>query len=537
MARPARKRLAIAAAAAAGALAAQVLLMTFAPYLLSEASFAVGFASLALTVTAVRAFALGRAASRYAERNLAHSAALQILTEIRVGVYEGLERITPGWEPERRAGDVLARLDADVDSLDAYFVRGLIPSTAAAVAGALACLVLAVLYPPLGVALAGALLAVGVAIPLLSRRAAGEPGADMVAARGKLHAELTDTIAGMADLVAYGATESALERVAAAGEASARASCRLGQIRRSATATGVAVAGLAAIACLWLAIPAVVGGELRAVLLATVPLVALASFEGVVPLGDAYRQNEVSRAAATRTFALIDSPPTVSEPAEPLPAPAPGPIRFEAVSFSYGSTSANVLDDLSFELSPGARFGIMGPSGAGKTTVTQLLLRFRDPIGGTITIGGIDLRRYASEDVRALIGVVPQHPYLFHSTLRDNLLLADGSATDGELARACEKAQLGSWLAALPNGLSTMVGEGGHALSGGERQLVAIARLFLRAAPIAVLDEPTANLDAVTERAVIGEISDFAEGRSLVVISHRPEPMSLADDIVELSTR
>ncbi len=529
LARPHRWWLALAILAAAGALIANVLLMTAAPYLISRAAIVVEFAALSLAVTAVRAFALSRAGLRYVERLVTHVTALRIITTLRVAIYEGLERLSPGGLPERRTGDVLARVDADVHTLNDFFVRGIVPPAAAAAAIAVAAVVLATLNPVLAATMFVAAAVAGLVVPLSARAASRRTAARLIEARGSLHAELTEQIHGMADLIAFGAAPDALADTASIGAELDLVQRRLHRIGASASATVVLVSGLAAVIVLAEAIPLVRDGSIQGVLLAIVPLVTLAAFEGVLGLGEAFRQIEVSRAAATRTFELMDAPPVVVEPAAPVTPPSSTYIRFEHVSFRYAPDTRDVLDDLSFDLVGGEHLALVGPSGAGKTTVASLLLRFWEPTAGHIEIGGVDIAATSSEDVRALIGVVPQDPYLFNGTLRDNLLLADGSADDERILDACRRAQLGAFIEALPRGLDTAVGENGRTLSGGERQRVAIARLYLRNAPIAILDEATANLDPKTERAVIGELGAFTTRKTAIVITHRSALLELAD--------
>jgi ATP-binding cassette subfamily C protein CydC len=262
--------------------------------------------------------------------------------------------------------------------------------------------------------------------------------------------------------------------------------------------------------------------------------VAFAAFEAVQPLGDAFQQTELARSAAVRTFELMDAAPAVADPADPLPAPTRADVELSDVRFRYGAHEPWVLDGISLSLPRGARLAITGPSGAGKTTMVNLLLRFWDPWSGAVLVGGRDVRAHRAEDVRALFGVVPQRIYLFQGTLRDNLLLADGDADDARILEACRRAELGDVLAALPDGLDTLVGQDGLTLSGGERQRVALARAFLREAPILILDEATANLDAGTEARVLDAVRSFAEDRTLLVISHRPGPLELADRVVTL---
>jgi ABC-type multidrug transport system fused ATPase/permease subunit len=206
------------------------------------------------------------------------------------------------------------------------------------------------------------------------------------------------------------------------------------------------------------------------------------------------------------------------------------------VGFRYATGAPLVLDDLSFRLTAGAHLGITGPSGAGKTTIVSLLLRFFDAETGAVLIGGSDVRRYRSDAVRDLIGVVPQQVFLFNATLRDNLLVADGAADDNRIADACARAELQDLLDRLPSGLDTLVGEDGFQLSGGERQRVALARALLKDAPILVLDEATANLDAATEDRVLRQVRTFARDKTMLVISHRPAPLGLADQVLDLGS-
>jgi ATP-binding cassette, subfamily C, bacterial CydC len=535
LAAPVRWWVLLAALASFGALAANVALMAAAPYLISKATLVTGFAALAVAVTAVRAFAIARASLRYSERYVAHLAALRVLTQIRVWLFRAIEPLAPGGLRGFRGGDLLARTVADVDTLDAFFVRGIVPPAAAILTVVLACAILGAVAPLLGLVALAFLALGGLALPLAARRRARRPSERLIRARADLHAGLAGDLAGLADLTAFGRADRLASDLGIHSRSMGREQHTLASVRGASAAAGSILAGFAGLTVLALAIPSVRDGSVDGVFLASLPLVAFAAFEAIQPLGDAYREVELSRAAAVRTFEIADAPAPVTEPVHALPLPSHPSVELRHVRFRYDERSPLVLDDLSLSLRPGEWLGLTGPSGAGKTTIVGLLLRFADAGSGAVLLDGVDVRRFGSEEVRARVGVVPQQVYLFNGTLRDNLLVADGGADDTQIDRACELAGLGPFVRSLPSGFDTLVGDDGLKLSGGERQRVAIARAFLKDAPILIMDEATANLDAGTESEVLANVRVFARGKSVLVISHRPAALELADRVITLT--
>jgi ATP-binding cassette subfamily C protein CydC len=525
----------LAVLASFGALAANVALMAAAPYLISKATLVTGFAALAVAVTAVRAFAIARAALRYSERYVAHLAALRVLTQIRVWLFRAIEPLAPGGLRAFRGGDLLARTVADVDTLDAFFVRGIVPPAAAILTVAVACSILGAVAPLLGLVALAFLALGGIALPLAARRRARRPSERLIRARADLHAGFAGDLVGLADLTAYGREERLAADLGRHSRSMGREQHTLASVRGASAAAGSILAGLAGLTVLAMAIPSVRDGSIDGVFLASLPLVAFAAFEAIQPLGDAFREVELSRAAAVRTFEIVDAPAPVTEPVHALPLPSHPSVELRQVRFRYDESSPLVLDDFNLSLRPGEWLGLTGPSGVGKTTIVGLLLRFVDAGSGTVLLDGVDVRRFRSEEVRSRIGVVPQQIYLFNGTLRDNLLVADGGADDTRIARACERAGLGALVRSLPSGFDTLVGDDGLKLSGGERQRVAIARVFLKDAPILILDEATANLDAATESEVLANVRVFARGKSVLVISHREAALELADRVITLT--
>jgi ABC-type multidrug transport system fused ATPase/permease subunit len=283
-----------------------------------------------------------------------------------------------------------------------------------------------------------------------------------------------------------------------------------------------------------LAIPLVTDGRLDGVLLAVIPLVAIASFEATLPMTQAFQHVDASREAAARLFELIDAAPEVVDP--PMPA-RPGPshaVEVRDLHFRYAPDEPFVLDGLDLRIPDGGSLALVGPSGSGKTTLVNLLLRFRAWDEGRILLGGTDLRDLAQDDVRGAIAVVPQRIDLFDASVRANLELADAELTDERMVAACRAAAIQEVIEALPEGYDTRIGEDGVRLSGGERQRLAIARALVKDAPILVLDEPTANLDAATEQRVLDGLAGAMVGRTTLVITHRETVAARMDGVVRI---
>jgi ABC-type multidrug transport system fused ATPase/permease subunit len=283
------------------------------------------------------------------------------------------------------------------------------------------------------------------------------------------------------------------------------------------------------------AVSASAAGSLDPVLVATLALLALASFDAVAPLTAAARELSATVASGRRVLALVDRAPVIRDPGSPLPAPLRGSVvALEGVTARYAVADEAVLRDVDLTLAPGRKVALVGPSGAGKTTVTRLLLRFLDPERGRVTIAGRDIRDYAQADVRRHFAIAGQEAYVFDSTIRENLRLARPEATDAELHAVLHRARLEDWIASLPDGLDTPVGEEGSRLSGGQRQRLTLARALLADAPVLVLDEPTAHLDPETAEAVMDDVLAAAGDRMVLLISHRPEGLERMDEVIAL---
>ena len=211
----------------------------------------------------------------------------------------------------------------------------------------------------------------------------------------------------------------------------------------------------------------------------------------------------------------------MTDPARPAGRPIAYDLDIRHLTFRYGPDNRPALDDVSLSIPAGGRLGVIGVSGAGKSTIANLLLRFWDYGDGEIRIDGRDLHEYRMDDVRSWIGVVDQRVHLFNGSIRDNLAVADADATDADMEAVCRTAQLHDFISGLPNGFGTRIGQGGLQLSGGQRQQLAVARMILKAAPIVVLDEATSHLDEATERRLLDSLEPFLARRTVLIISHR----------------
>ncbi|WP_236257892.1 thiol reductant ABC exporter subunit CydD [Streptomyces hygroscopicus] len=676
-ARGTRGRFALALLLGSLALVSAVGLMAVSGWLISRAVQQPPVLYLMVAVTATRAFGIGRAAFRYAERLVSHDAVLRVLADLRVAVYRRLERIAPAGLGRTRRGDLLSRLVADVDTVQDYFLRWLLPVGSALTVSVASVGFLTWVLPGAGAVLAAGLLVAGVGVPLVSGALARRAERRLAPARGALSAQVVDLLAGTAELTVAGALPRRLDALRRADGALTRIA------RRAAAATG-AGAGLSALICgltvaaaAWLGVSAVADGRIHGVWLAVVVLTPLAAFEAVAGLPLAVQHRQRVRRAAERVYEVMDEPLPAREPGqarvveprcgqgrreeplggrawgekarcgqarreEPLggrawggeahggqawgedarcvqarcgeadgeetwgeeahggqgrvaesrggqawggealggqargedarcvqarcgeadgeetwseesrgcqgrcgeadgegtwgeePPDTPYPLVLRGITARHPGQAAPALDGFGLELRPGHRVAVVGPSGAGKTTLAQVLLRFLDAEGGTYTLGGRNAAALDGDAVRRLVGLCAQDAHVFDSSLRENLRLARTGASDGELRAALAEARLLDWVDGLPDGLDTLVGEQGARLSGGQRQRLALARALLADFPVLVLDEPAEHLDLPTADALTADLLSATRGRTTVLITHRLAGLDAVDEVIVL---
>ncbi|KPH99137.1 ABC transporter, CydDC cysteine exporter (CydDC-E) family, permease/ATP-binding protein CydD [Actinobacteria bacterium OV450] len=535
VARPWQGRFRLGLLLGALAVGCSVGLMAVSGWLISRASEQPPVLYLMVAVTATRTFGIGRAVFRYAERLVSHDAVLRMLAELRVSVFRRLERIAPAGLREQRRGDLLARLVADADSLQDYWLRWLLPVGTAVLVGTGSVAFTAWLLPGAGAALAFGLLAAGVGVPLVSGACARRAERQLAPARGELATRVADLLTGTAELTVAGALPGRKDAAKDGDRTLTAIAARTAAAGGLGAGLTALVCGLTMVACAALAAGAVHDGRLSGVAMAVAVLTPLAAFEAVNGLPQAVQYRQRVRRSAERIHEVIDAPVPVVEPERPAGMPAsPFPLRLTGLAARHPGQERDALHGLDLTLEAGRRVAVVGPSGAGKTSLAQVLLRFMDLHQGTYTLGGTDARSLDSDGVRRIVGLCAQDAHLFDSSVRENLRLARPGASEEQLRQALAAARLLEWADGLPDGLDTLVGEHGERISGGQRQRLALARALLADFPVLVLDEPAEHLDLATADALTADLLAATEGRTTVLITHRLAGLEAVDEVLVL---
>ena len=515
-------------------IAAGIGLLTTSAYLIARAALHPSIAELQVAIVGVRFFGITRGVFRYLERLQTHDTAFRLLARLRVWFYKHLEPLAPALLLTQRSGDLLSRIIADIETLQHFFLRVIVPPGVAIAMISAVTFFMSRFDIWLSVQLLFFLLFAGLVIPMLTNRMARPFGEREVELRSDLNAALVDGVQGNADILAFEQGPSHLDLVfnLTTGIAGTR--------ERNAWIAGLSIGlvglatNLAVMATILRAVPLVQFEMLEGYLLAVVVIATIASFEAVAPLPDAFQHLESSLTAARRLFEIVDVPPAVADSESHYPMPESTQIHASKLTFRYTNALPPVLREINFDVTPGRIIAVIGPSGSGKSSIAHLLLRFWDYSEGQILLGGTDLRSIKLEELRSLFSVISQDTYLFHGSIRDNLLFAKPDAGDAEIFAALEQAQLLAFVHALPHSLDTPIGERGLMLSGGERQRLAITRALLRDAPIWIADEPTANLDPLTEHEVMRSLKDLMRQRTSLLLTHRLIELEDVDEILVL---
>jgi ATP-binding cassette, subfamily C, bacterial CydC len=530
---PTRKTL-IGGLLGGAATASGIALTATSGWLIVRASTEPIILTLLVAIVAVRTFGIARPFFRYLERLVSHDAALDDLAVRRTSVYAALVPLTPARLGRRSRSSVLTGVVDDLTDVVEAQVRVTVPLISSALAGLVAVLLTAWFDPAVGLVLAGLMVAVAVTCWLawvLESRSRDE----LLESRAEV-LRISDLVARQAaELQAIGASDTAAGWLTDAHDLLRRAVRRQSRGRALVAAALLVATAMATLVTAFIVDPTVTGGPVAALLV----VVPVAVGDALAPLVDTMRYLARAQGSAVRLDALLDQQPAVTDTAS---AVADGihttgrRVDLDGVAASWAGDGEQ-LAPTDLHLTPGRRVAVIGPNGSGKSTMLAVLARYLDPSRGRHAVDGTDVHDLTIDDVRRHVAVVDDEPHVFAASVGANLRLAGPDADDTAVRRALERAGLGGWLAELPEGLDTRLGSGGRGLSGGERTRLGVARAVLADRPLVLLDEPTAHLDHATATAVLDDVLSATDGRTVVMVSHRPEALDRFDTVLDLGAR
>lgn len=482
-----------------------------------------------LPAAQIRALAISRTLGRYGERVVTHEATFRVLAGIRSWFFGQLIPLVPGRLSVMRSGDLLSRMTADIDALDALYLRLLAPAVIAAV-GVISVTVFLSFYAPLISLTTGFMLMIAsIGAPWLFNRL-GRAGAEqIVVLAANFRIRQLDMIQGLADLIvnrAYGRYRDKLGQFSDLMIDMQRRNNRLSAV---SSALSLLLSQITLFIALALAAISVQDGLLSGADAALVVFCVIAAFELVTPLPQAMQMLAKTQKAACRIRQVAKMSPTITKPNQSLALPDRYDLQLSDLSFRYQDQQDRVLNNISLTIPQGGKVAIVGPSGSGKTTLLQLIMRYYDPEQGSILLAGQNIRQFDADELMRCFGVLSQRSQLFAATIKENLLIAKPDASVMELNAAIKASGLENFIAYLPEGLDTWVGESGVKVSGGEARRIALARIYLKDAPVLILDEPTEGLDGDTERDVFKALEYFAADKTVVMVTHREAGLGLVD--------
>ena len=484
--------------------------------------------SLHFIFVSVLLFALVRGVLRYAEQACNHFIAFKLLALIRDKVFRALRRLCPAKLEGRDKGDLISVITSDIELLEVFYAHTISPVLIALFFSAVLCLFIGSFHPLLGVIALAAYLTVGVIIPMVTSRVSRGDGLSFRTQSGELAGFVLDSLRGLSEILQYGQGEKRLKDMENRIDALSADEWRLKRTagkNQAATHTVILLFDLVMLAAAaWL----YQGGQVEFidVLIPTVAL--MSSFGPTIALANLGSTLQNTFAAGNRVLDILEETPMVEENHTGEEIVFTGAAA-QNVTFAYGEET--ILDDVSVRIPKGAVVGIVGKSGSGKSTLLKLFMRFWDTQQGSVILSGTDIRKIRTSSLREAESFVTQETHLFHDSIRNNLRIAKLDATDAELEEACRKASVHDFIMKLPKGYDTPVGELGDTLSGGERQRIGIARAFLHDAPYMLLDEPTSNLDSLNEAILLKSLREGKQDRTVVLVSHRPSTMRIADKV------
>jgi len=526
-------RLVASIAAGAATVGSSIGLLTTSAYLISEAALHPPILDLTVAIVGVRFFGISRAVFRYLERIVSHDLSLRLLADLRTRLVRAIHRLGPAGVASFRAGDLVGRVIDDVDEIQHVFVRVAAPPLVAIVIALVTALFALIWLPVSTVTILVPFLIAAIFVPWMTRWAGAKAGRGVADQRGRMIGQTVEIIEGAPVIVALGEEDRLLAVAMESADRVAAAERRTAWLHGFGDAAILVLVGVALVGTLWVSAVAVEAGTLDGVMVAVLVMLAITPFEAVAPLPGAFERLGRSLGAADRLFEVIDAESPTAPPGSPRAIPDDTTLRVEGAVVTT-DTGRRILGPIDLSIGPTQRIGIIGETGAGKTTLAHVLCRFRDPDGGTVSVGDVDLADVARDDLRAFVGYEDDRSVLFRGSILGNVRISDSDVSEDEVRAVIDRVGLGPWIDALPDGLQTDVGEGGEAVSGGQRRRLALARALLVEFPVLILDEPISGLDPVTAEAVMDDLLDSTDDRALILITHRPVGLDRMDEIIVL---
>ncbi|MFW5730461.1 MAG: thiol reductant ABC exporter subunit CydC [Desulfonatronovibrionaceae bacterium] len=482
----------------------------------------------------IRTLALVRTLARYGERLLSHEATFRLLTHLRVWFFAGLEPLAPVGVQDIHSGDAFSRIKADIDKLDEFYLRCVLPVAAALVVLSAVFLFIGFFSRQMALALGGLWLITGVFLPWLCMYLGRDKGKTELQTFASMRILTVDLLKGLEELSVLGRVNSLIREISTKNRSLARAQAGLARIEALSDSGMVLGSGLGLWAVLMLGIPLVKKDLLTGANLPMLAVLGIMSFEALQQLPSAFKSWGGIKTAAERLLAVTEAEPVIEDPLQEAPPPEDWSIRLENITFRYWDRQENVFENFSLSIAAGEKILLTGPSGRGKSSVLHMLTRLYPVQEGRILIGGRDITLYRAETVRSWMGVVLQNPHIFNAGIRENLKLARPEASDENLVQALARVRLDDFVLSLPQGLDTQLGQAGMKLSGGQARRLAIARVMLRDAPVLILDEPAEGLDEETWADIQEVLIPFIMDKTLILISHKTAGLRWVDRAVRI---
>jgi ABC-type multidrug transport system fused ATPase/permease subunit len=477
--------------------------------------------------------AIARGALHYAEQTCNHYIAFKLLAHVRDLVFGKLRELAPAKLAGHDRGSLVSTITSDVELLEVFFAHTISPVSIAVVMAVVMTAFLAGISPKVALVALVGYLCVGVGMPLLGAHLSADAGRVTRAQAGRLSGIVLDSLRGLSQVLQFGAGDARMGLIDDESRRLSDAQGRLSSASSTVAAASGALIMLFSLAVMFLGGSLVVSGEMTVDGMAIATVTVMGSFGPFVALANLGTTLQGTIASGARILAILDEEPAVAEVTDGEDIEFSG-ASAHGVGFSYGGEE--VLDNVSLEVPQGKVVGIEGRSGSGKSTLCRLFMRFWDVDRGSIALSGTRVDVINTRSLRASEGLVEQDTFLFRGSIRDNLLVARPDATQEQIEAACRAASVHDFIVGLPKGYDTMVGELGDTLSGGERQRLGLARAFLHDAPFLILDEPTSNLDSLNEGVVLRSIARLHGSRTVLLVSHRPSTMAVADQTYSMDS-